>query len=75
METSVPSVIEREVSLIDIHATALELALASTRAPVTLAGLDLVFDDATNVIINEVGSLKHMLDEFTKFARLPAPST
>jgi two-component system nitrogen regulation sensor histidine kinase NtrY len=35
--------------------------------------LDRVFDDATNVIINEVGSLKHMLDEFTKFARLPAP--
>jgi two-component system nitrogen regulation sensor histidine kinase NtrY len=35
--------------------------------------LDRVFDEATNVIINEVGSLKHMLDEFTKFARLPAP--
>jgi len=35
--------------------------------------LDRVFDDATNVIINEVGSIKHMLDEFTKFARLPAP--
>ena len=35
--------------------------------------LDRVFDDATNVIINEVGSLKHMLDEFSKFARLPAP--
>lgn len=35
--------------------------------------LDQVFDDATNVIINEVGSLKHMLDEFSKFARLPAP--
>ncbi|MGQ0666322.1 MAG: ATP-binding protein [Nitrospiraceae bacterium] len=32
-----------------------------------------VFDDATNVIINEVGSLKHMVDEFSKFARLPAP--
>ena len=35
--------------------------------------LDQVFDDATTVIINEVGSLKHMLDEFSKFARLPAP--
>ncbi|MBX3326260.1 MAG: ATP-binding protein [Nitrospira sp.] len=35
--------------------------------------LDRVFDDATNVIINEVGSLKQMLDEFSKFARLPAP--
>jgi two-component system nitrogen regulation sensor histidine kinase NtrY len=35
--------------------------------------LDQVFDDATNVIINEVGSLKHMADEFSKFARLPAP--
>ena len=34
---------------------------------------DQVFDDATNVIINEVGSLKHMADEFSKFARLPAP--
>lgn len=35
--------------------------------------LEQVFDDATNVIINEVGSLKEMLDEFSKFARLPAP--
>ncbi len=35
--------------------------------------LDRVFDDATTVIINEVGSLKQMLDEFSKFARLPAP--
>jgi two-component system, NtrC family, nitrogen regulation sensor histidine kinase NtrY len=34
---------------------------------------DRVFDEATNVIINEVGSLKHMLDEFAKFARLPVP--
>jgi two-component system nitrogen regulation sensor histidine kinase NtrY len=32
-----------------------------------------VFDDATNVIINEVTSLKRMVDEFSKFARLPAP--
>ncbi|MBK9305957.1 MAG: HAMP domain-containing protein [Nitrospira sp.] len=35
--------------------------------------LERVFDDATNVIITEVGSLKAMLDEFSKFARLPAP--
>jgi two-component system, NtrC family, nitrogen regulation sensor histidine kinase NtrY len=35
--------------------------------------LEQVFDEATNVIINEVGSLKHMVDEFSKFARLPAP--
>jgi two-component system nitrogen regulation sensor histidine kinase NtrY len=34
---------------------------------------DRVFDEATNVIVNEVGSLKQMVDEFSKFARLPAP--
>ncbi|MCS6897238.1 MAG: ATP-binding protein [Nitrospira sp.] len=34
---------------------------------------DRVFDEATNVIINEVGSIKHLLDEFTKFARMPVP--
>jgi two-component system nitrogen regulation sensor histidine kinase NtrY len=32
-----------------------------------------IFDEATNVIINEVTSLKHMVDEFSKFARLPTP--
>ncbi len=32
-----------------------------------------VFDESTNVIVNEVASLKHMVDEFSKFARLPAP--
>ena len=32
-----------------------------------------IFDEATNVIVTEVGSLKHMVDEFSKFARLPAP--
>lgn len=32
-----------------------------------------VFDESTNVIMNEVGSLKRMVDEFSKFARLPAP--
>jgi len=35
--------------------------------------LDRIFDEATNIIIDEVSSLKHMLDEFAKFARLPAP--
>jgi two-component system, NtrC family, nitrogen regulation sensor histidine kinase NtrY len=34
---------------------------------------DKVFDESTNVIINEVTSLKHMVDEFSKFARLPSP--
>ena len=32
-----------------------------------------IFDEATNVIVTEVASLKHMVDEFSKFARLPAP--
>lgn len=32
-----------------------------------------VFEEATNVIINEVGSLKRMVDEFSKYARMPAP--
>jgi len=32
-----------------------------------------VFDESTNVIVNEVTSLKHMVDEFSKFARLPTP--
>ncbi len=34
---------------------------------------DQIFDDATGVIVSEVTSLKHMVDEFSKFARLPAP--
>ncbi len=34
---------------------------------------DKIFDEATQVIVNEVGSLKHMVDEFSKFARLPTP--
>jgi two-component system, NtrC family, nitrogen regulation sensor histidine kinase NtrY len=34
---------------------------------------DKVFDESTTVIVNEVTSLKHMVDEFSKFARLPAP--
>src|SRR5207244_6010734 len=32
-----------------------------------------IFDEASNVIVNEVTSLKHMVDEFSKFARLPTP--
>ncbi len=32
-----------------------------------------IFDESTNVIVNEVGSLKRMVDEFSKFARLPSP--
>jgi two-component system nitrogen regulation sensor histidine kinase NtrY len=32
-----------------------------------------IFDESTNVIVNEVGSLKHMIDEFSKFARMPVP--
>jgi two-component system nitrogen regulation sensor histidine kinase NtrY len=32
-----------------------------------------IFDDSTGVIINEVSSLKRLVDEFSKFARMPAP--
>jgi two-component system nitrogen regulation sensor histidine kinase NtrY len=32
-----------------------------------------IFDESTEVIVNEVGSLKQMVDEFSKFARLPLP--
>ena len=32
-----------------------------------------VFEEATNVIISEVGTLKRMVDEFSKYARMPAP--
>jgi two-component system nitrogen regulation sensor histidine kinase NtrY len=34
---------------------------------------DRIFDESTQVIMNEVTSLKHMVDEFSKFARMPAP--
>ncbi|MER3423419.1 MAG: PAS domain-containing sensor histidine kinase, partial [Nitrospiraceae bacterium] len=34
---------------------------------------DTIFDESTKVIVNEVTSLKRMVDEFSKFARLPAP--
>jgi len=32
-----------------------------------------IFDEATNVIVTEVNSLKRMVDEFSRFARMPAP--
>ncbi len=32
-----------------------------------------IFDQSTGVIVNEVSSLKRMIDEFSKFARMPAP--
>jgi two-component system, NtrC family, nitrogen regulation sensor histidine kinase NtrY len=32
-----------------------------------------IVDESTATIINEVGSLKHLVDEFSNFARLPAP--
>ncbi|MSQ77602.1 MAG: HAMP domain-containing protein [Nitrospiraceae bacterium] len=32
-----------------------------------------VFEESTNVIISEVSSLKRMVDEFSKYARMPAP--
>ncbi|HEX2056115.1 MAG TPA: ATP-binding protein, partial [Nitrospiraceae bacterium] len=34
---------------------------------------DRICDESTQVIVNEVASLKQMLDEFSKFARMPAP--
>jgi two-component system nitrogen regulation sensor histidine kinase NtrY len=37
------------------------------------ADFDKIFDEGTQVIVNEVGSLKNMVDEFSKFARMPAP--
>ena len=32
-----------------------------------------IFDESTQVIVNEVTGLKRMVDEFSKFARMPAP--
>jgi len=32
-----------------------------------------IFDQSTGVIVSEVGSLKRMVNEFSKFARMPAP--
>ena len=34
---------------------------------------DTVFNESTQVIVNEVNGLKRMVDEFSKFARLPVP--
>ena len=33
-----------------------------------------VFDESTRIVINEVNALKTMVDEFSNFARMPAPS-
>ncbi len=37
-------------------------------------GFEEIFDQATKVIINEVTSLKVMVDEFSKYARMPLPN-
>jgi len=37
------------------------------------ADFDTIFNESTEVIVNEVSSLKQMIDEFSKFARLPLP--
>lgn len=34
---------------------------------------DPAFRDSTRTILSEVGSLKHLVEEFTRFARMPAP--
>ncbi len=34
---------------------------------------DPAFAESTQTILSEVGSLKHLVDEFTRFARMPAP--
>lgn len=36
-------------------------------------GDDPAFSDCTQTILSEVGSLKHLVEEFTRFARMPAP--
>lgn len=36
-------------------------------------GFDEIFEQSTGVIVSEVGSLKQMVDEFSKFARMPSP--
>ena len=36
-------------------------------------GFEEIFDQSTSVIINEVTSLKSMVDEFSKYARMPLP--
>ena len=37
------------------------------------SGFEEIFDQSTSVIVSEVSSLKQMVDEFSKFARMPAP--
>ena len=37
------------------------------------SGFEEIFDQSTGVIVSEVSSLKRMVDEFSKFARMPAP--
>ena len=37
------------------------------------ADFDTVLDESTQVIVNEVGGLKRLVDEFSRFARMPAP--
>jgi two-component system nitrogen regulation sensor histidine kinase NtrY len=34
---------------------------------------DKIFDESTGIIVTEVNSLKRLVDEFSKFARMPAP--
>ena len=34
---------------------------------------DPVFDECTQAILSEVNTLKHLVDEFTRFARMPVP--
>ncbi len=34
---------------------------------------DPVFEECTQAILSEVSTLKHLVDEFTRFARMPAP--
>lgn len=34
---------------------------------------DPVFDECTQAILSEVSTLKHLVDEFTRFARMPVP--
>ncbi len=46
--------------------------LAKRFAPVHVD--DPAFSECTQTILSEVGSLKHLVEEFTRFARMPAPA-
>ncbi len=49
--------------------------LQRTRArPERAADFDRLFDESARVILDEVGRLKSIVGEFSRFARLPAPS-